>query len=160
MRTIVALIATLAIDAMACHVPPPEQRVPPKELIGRTKNIALAQVVKAEVLRGTEVRYTFNRIKSISGSPAETFTIVGRALVDGELTTFGNHTERLFWSSVGRSTNDTDCQIYPTFVVGGTYLVFLDRPYHVKSFEQIVRTHGDKQSKDKWLQYVEDNVGK
>jgi hypothetical protein len=160
MRIVVALIVILTTEAMGCYLPPPEQNVPAKELISRTKNIVLAQVTKAELLHDVDVQYTFKRVKSISGSSAETFTLVGRRLEGGEVTTFSHHAERAFWSTGGRSTNYEDCQIYPAFAVGGTYLVFLDKPYHIKSFEKIERTQGDKHSRDKWLQFVEDNVGR
>jgi hypothetical protein len=41
-----------------------------------------------------------------------------------------------------------DCRIHPNFEEGRTYLVFLDEPYHPKSFERIAS------DSDKWLQAV------
>jgi hypothetical protein len=156
---ILVLAAVLAADAAACEVTPPEQRVSSKELIARTSNIVLAQVAKAELIADHEVRYTFKRITALSGSSDQIFTLMGSpAIGEHQIGTFDHHADPIFWSKGGRSPNDTDCQIHPAFSVGGTYLLFLDKPYHIKSFEQIIRTHGDKDTKDKWLQYVESNV--
>jgi hypothetical protein len=147
-------------DCLACYVPPPEQHVPPKELMARTQNIVLAQVTSAELVRDYEVLYTFKRITNLSGATKDTFQLLGYpAIWEGENSNFNHHFDPAFWSDTrGRTPNDTDCQIHPSFSVGGTYLLFLDKPYHVKSFEIIIRTNGDKSTKDKWLQYVENNV--
>ncbi len=53
-----------------------------------------------------------------------------------------------------RLDNEQDCEIHPSFAVGQTYLMFIDKPYHRKSFELIMRTNGNSLTQDKWLQYV------
>jgi hypothetical protein len=161
MKSIGLLVGALLIsDALACYLPPPEQYVPPKELIKRTRNIVLAEVTKAEVVKDFEVLYTFKTLEVLSGAVAETFLFRGHpAIWDGDTSNFNHHFDPLFWENMaGRTPNYTDCQIYPGFSVGGTYLLFLDKPYHIKSFELIIRIHGDRSIKDKWLQYVQANV--
>ena len=155
------MFSILFSNCFACEVPPSEQRTPPDELIARTKNIALAKVVKAEISGGNEVLYTFETIKQLAGKTKEHFQILGYpAIWEGDNRGFNNHFDKDFWSEPGgRVSNDTDCQIHPTFSVGGTYLLFLDQPYHAKSFEIIIRTHGDATIRDKWLQYVERRTG-
>ena len=148
-----------ATSALACYVPPVEQRVPPKELIARSKNIVLAQAIKAEILGGREILYTFKKIRSLAGRQEATFTLKSYvAPWEEPNTTFNHHSDPEFWEQGGRSPNDVDCKIHPSFSVGSKYLLFLDQPYHIKSFELIIRTDGDKKMQDKWLQFVEENV--
>lgn len=152
----------MSSSSLACYRPPREQYTPPDELISRTNVIALAKVVRAEVGEdGFEILYTFQTIKRLKGQVNEQFQILGYPAVwEGENRRFNNHFDASFWeNSGGRVQNDTDCKIHPAFSVGGTYLVFLDQPYHVKSFEIVIRTHGDASKKDKWLQHVENRTG-
>ena len=160
MRTLIVLaLAGCATAAVACYTPPAEQRVSPGDLIARTKNIVLAEVTKAELIRGREVLYTFRRIRTLAGRPEEAFVLAGNAAIwEGNSRTFNHHTDSAFWEGQGRTPNDSDCKIHPSFAVGGTYLLFLDEPYHVKGFELIMRTGGDKETKDKWLQFVESSL--
>jgi len=148
-----------ATSALACYVPPVEQRVSPKELIARSKNIVLAQAIKAEIVGDQEILYTFKKIRSLAGRQEATFTL--RSYIspwEEPNTTFNHHSAPEFWEQGGRSPNDVDCKIHPSFSVGSKYLLFLDQPYHIKSFELIIRTDGDKKMQDKWLQFVEENV--
>jgi len=159
-RLVVLLVMGVAVafPALGCEVQPPEQYTPPDDLISRTNNIVLAKVVGAEMQSdGYSVLYTFQIVERLKGQIADRFQISGYPSIwEGENRRFNDHSDKEFWlNSGGRSANDTDCQIHPTFSVGGIYLVFIDRPYHVKSFEIIIRTHGDK---DKWLQYVESHI--
>jgi len=156
--TIISLI--LSFQALSCEVPPREQHVNALELIERTQRIALAIVTSASADKNRYgVSYGFEKIRAIKGEVSSSFTIEGYLLYEGGMRTFDNHFDEVFWSSSwGREFNDTACEIHPAFSVGSTYLVFLDMPFHSKSFEQIIRTHGDSQTKDKWLQYVEQQV--
>ncbi len=157
---ILLALALCAADAAACFAPPAEQRVSAAELIARTENIVLAEVTKAELINGGEVLYTFRRIKALAGRAEETLTLIGHAAIwEGSAETFNNHTDPVFWDGRGRTPASTDCRIHPSFAVGRTYLLFLDEPFHVKSFELIVRTGGGEATKDKWLQYVEGSLG-
>ena len=161
MRTLIFFALTVcATDAAACYTPPAEQHVSPDDLIARTKNIVLAAVTSAQLTHGGEVLYTFRRVKALAGRADETFSLTGQAAIwEGSNETFNNHSDPVFWKGRGRTPNDTDCRIHPSFAVGGTYLLFLDEPYHIKSFELIIRTNGDKETKDKWLQFVEEALG-
>lgn len=161
MRTLEIILCIIAsYNATACFAPPLEQHVSPLELINRTERIVLAKVINASSEKNSyEVLYKFETIKTLKGKVDDTFTIEGHPLYQGGMTNFNNHSDPDFWEgSWGRESNDTDCEIYPTFSVGAIFLIFLDRPYHSKSFENIIRTNGDKNNKDKWLQYVEEQV--
>jgi hypothetical protein len=146
-------------NCMACFAAPAEQRVPVDELIARTPDIVLATVVRAAQVEAGRVVYSFRVTRHVRGHAADEFDIqsdlAGRG---GESRTFAHHTDAAFWENGGgRISNYVDCEIHPNFAVGATYLIFLSEPYHVKSFEQIMRTFGDE--KDKWLSYVEGKTG-
>ena len=156
------LLSLLSLPAFGCFAPPPEQASPPDELIERTQDIVLAEVIGAERPPGAqEVTYTFRTIRVLKGGTSGEFRITGHPVTwDDSNRNFNHHLDEAFWSRRGgRTPHGTDCQIHPDFSVGGTYLVFLDRPYHAKSFEAIPRAHGDPGSRDKWLQYVESRLG-
>lgn len=160
---ITVLILVLWIrPAFGCFSTPQEQVVPDIELVQRTKTIVLAKVMKAELLDedSLKVRYYFRAMKSLKGRSDEEFFIDGTSLAYSDaLTTFDHHHSERFWKpGGGRSWHDTDCVIYPTFTVGGIFLIFLDEPYHRKSFELIIRTHGDHETRDKWLTWVEERT--
>ena len=158
-----AFLAAISFPAWGCFAPPPEQRTDPDELIDRTENIVLAKVIEAKTMANFyDVLYTFETARVLKGHALSRFDLSGYpAIWEGENRRFDDHGDNQFWlPHGGRSSSDTDCQIHPTFSVGGTYLVFLDKPYHVKSFEIIIRTHGDPDTRDKWLQYVESRTGR
>ena len=162
-RILPALLATLSLPAWGCYTPPPEQLTAPEQLIERTERIVLAKVVEAKVTSDSyNILYTFETVRSLKGRVPNRFELPGYpAIWEGDNRRFNDHTDDRFWvAHGGRSSNDTDCQIHPSFSVGGTYLVFLDKPYHVKSFEIIIRTHGGPDKQDKWLQYVERRAGR
>ena len=155
-------LLAFSFPAFACFVAPSEQRTSPDDLIDRTKEIVLAKVIAAETQSDSYgVTYTFQAVRYLKGQGGDRFQISGYPSIwEGDNQRFDDHKDTVFWSNNrGRSPNDTDCEIHPTFSVGGTYLVFLDQPYHVKSFELIIRTHGDDDTRDKWLQYVESHTG-
>ncbi|HEB26702.1 MAG TPA: hypothetical protein ENI05_02845 [Porticoccus sp.] len=157
---VIILCIIVSSNATACFAPPLEQHVRPLELISRTERIVLAKVINASSEKNSyEVLYKFETIKTLKGKVRDTFTIEGHPLYQGGMTNFNNHSDPDFWEeSWGRESNDADCEIYPSFSVGAIFLIFLDRPYHSKSFENIILTNGDKNIKDKWLQYVEEQV--
>lgn len=150
-----------ASSGSACEVPPAEQHSPPEELIGRAKNVVLAQAIKAELSGPGEVLYTLQNTRSLTGSIPHTFEIVGSpAIWEGSNRNFANHFQIEFWlNQSGRVSYDSDCQVHPSFNVGGTYLISMDKPYHRKSFELIIRSGGRPETRDKWLQYVESRTG-
>lgn len=159
MRLTTALMLFLTVhECLACIATPVAQYTPPDELITRTENIALAEVVRADAAsNGWDVLYTFKTVKQLKGDAKPAFQILGRANF-GDMSNwrFNEHFDEDFWDDrAGREFHDTACRIRPGFTVGGTYLVFLDKPYHSKSFEMILMTEGAADKKDKWLQYVE-----
>jgi hypothetical protein len=160
-RFFAILLFLSPFSVFACFAPPAQQLVPPDELIARTQNIVLAKAIKGEATEDAyNVSYTFRTIKVLKGNALDTFEIMGRpAIFDGWNDNFDHHFGEDFWSaSAGRLSNEPDCKIHPMFSVGGTYLMFLDQPYHRKSFEIILRTEGKADVRDKWLQYVESRV--
>jgi len=55
-----------------------------------------------------------------------------------------------------RGTKNSHFGIYlPATGIGLTYLIFFNHPYHNKSFELIIRTHGSSLEKEKWLEFIE-----
>jgi hypothetical protein len=160
-KFLAALLLVAPFPGFACYVPPAQQRVPPDELIARTQNIVLAKAISAETTGDAYfVSYTLRTIRVLKGSASDTFQLTGYpAILEGSNENFDHHFDENFWStSAGRLSNHSDCEIYPEFSVGGTYLIFLDQPYHRKSFEIILRTEGKADVRDKWLQYVESRV--
>jgi hypothetical protein len=158
----ITFVTLLSIsELLSCSDTPPEQIVPASELIKRTKTIVLAKVTSAKIGKDSHtVIYTFKTIEALKGAPQKTFTISGFPMMwEGELTDFDHHNNKEFWKNFGgRSDHDTDCEIHPSFSVGATFLIFLEPPYHKKSFELVIRTHGDKQTRDKWLSWVEAQI--
>lgn len=162
MRLVGMLLLLLATqEALACVMTPSEQETPPDELIARTGNIFLARAVRADAASDRwHVLYTFKVERTLKGKPQAAFQILGEPLF-GEMSVhrFNEHTDAAFWDDQGgREYHDTSCKIRPEFAVGNTYLIFLDKPYHNKSFEQILFTGEDGRQKDQWLRYVEERV--
>lgn len=156
-------IAFLGIssNAWACLFTPHEQTTPAEDLISRTTDIALAKVVRADASSDPwRVLYTLRTERSVKGHPPRAFQLLGERLL-GDVSTerFDEHRAPGFWTEYGgREHHDTSCKIQPSFIVGATYLVFLDAPYHNKSFEEIYFEGDEKSEKDKWLKYVEDKI--
>ena len=162
MRNIYLLVLLgLASNAWGCMVTPPEQTTDPDELISRTKNIVLAKVVRADAGSSPwRVLYTLKTERTYKGNPPRAFQILGKRLLGPvSIETFDDHRDPAFWTKYGgRESHDTSCAIRPAFIVGATYLVFIDSPYHNKSFEEIYYTGDDHSEKDRWLDYVESTI--
>lgn len=140
-------------------MPRTEQFVANDKLISRTQNIILAQVVKAELKDDDRVLYTFKTVRRLKGQTSDTFALEGSNLSVGDLADFNSHFAPQFWMQArGRTSSFEDCEIHPAFSVRSIYLVFQDKPYHIRSFELITRSEGDHKTKDKCLQYVERSV--
>lgn len=153
--------AVLRSNATACFSTPAEQIVSPETLFVRTKQIVLAHVVKAVAdLKSGNVTYSFVVDQAVKGENPKAFTIVGGSLSYPEdLTTFDHHRSERFWKEdAGRCQHDTDCVIHPAFAVGDTYLIFVDSPYHRKSFERIAMLGKEAATRDRWLAWVENKV--
>lgn len=138
--------------ASACLSAPSEQTVPYPELIGRTANIVLARAERAELLPDRSVRYLFRTVEVLKGKPRRAFTLTLDSSwithVRGLDTDFDKHRDGRFWDRrESRQWNAPDCKMAPNFMIGRQYLLFVDKPYHRKSFEQV--TDPDR---DRWLQ--------
>jgi len=150
-----------SVIALACFATPQEQVVPAEDLVKRTARIALAKVVEARLDPDSgQVVYSFTTEQAIKGAPDKSFSITGYPLeAEVDLLTFDHHRSEEFWEGGrGRCYHDTDCQIHPAFAVGSTYLIFLDKPYHQKSFEWIQMFGTEPEKRDKWLSWVEKTV--
>ena len=107
------------------------------------------------------VRYKFKSIETLIGPNPEIFDVVGTAPREAEeLSDFDGHAAPNFWSQpAGRAAWYPDCQFYPSFAVGQTYLMFLDKPYGGRSFE-LIRVPPVGVSRDRWLHHVREQIRK
>ncbi len=152
------LITLLActVQSLACTAPPPVQYQKASQLIARTKHIVLAKAENAQCINEYDVSYRFKRVENLKGKTKVNFHFLG---ITDDLKynhSFNNHTDSEFWKEAGRLYTSSDCHIYPSFTLGSTYLLFLDKPYHVKGFEKIENVRG--KNKDKWLSYVQNKT--
>jgi hypothetical protein len=156
------LLALDAASSQACRAPPPGQLIAADEQVRQAQDVAVGQVIGATPLGDEEVEYRFLVLDQLAGPARKTFTIMGRAAErGGKDSTFGDHTDFAFWTrGGGRVMNGADCVIHPGFVVGASYLVFLDSPAAWRSFEKIDMVNGTVNGEDKWLAYVKDQLGK
>ena len=99
------------------------------------------------------IKYTFEALEILKGGKHSKFEILGYSGLKGD-ESYESHTNDLFWKKMGGRTSNhfASCVTMPNFDIGYNYLVFVDKPYHRKSFELIV------DEEDKWLQYVRDKV--
>ena len=162
-----SILFLLPSTVLACYATPKEQMVPADELIKRTESIVLARVVAAN-LESTDgrnrvfhtVNYEFELIEVVKGESKEKFSLNGRPLMNGQdATSFSNHKDERFWdTSEGRVFRTMSCTITPSFAVGSSYLLFLDKPYHQKSFELVNAHKPYLIVTDKWLEYVKSKI--
>lgn len=155
-RIALAAMTMIFFDARACVIPPAAQHAPIDELIASADAIVLAKPTGAVRLSPYRVAYTLEAVSMVSGEAMSRFEIIGRprdrrnkGLAEWN---FEDHTAKVFWEDdwAGRVFNFPDCKLYPSFAIGGTYLVFLGNVPHVKGFERI-----HDLSKDQWLKYVQ-----
>jgi len=151
------------------------------EQIARASDVSVARVVNAVPLQDDFVEYHFVVLERLAGTGGNTFTVTGSARASrhdddsaatpllqwaaikgaSNETSFDNHTDPAFWKrGGGRVMNGADCAIYPDFVIGGTYLVFLDTPWTWRSFEKIGPLNGVTGKGDQWLAYVKAGLEK
>src|SRR5262249_27658089 len=140
--------------ASACLGAPSGQTVPYPELIGRTANIVLARAERAELLPDQSVRYLFRTVEVLKGKPRRTFTLTFDSswitYVGGLDTDFDKHRDGRFWDRrEARQGNAPDCKMAPHFMIGRQNILFVDEPYHWKSFEKIIDS-----ANDRWVQAV------
>ncbi len=149
-----ALVALAApVAAAACEAPPPEHTLATEDLVARAETIVLARSVEllGETpedpgrLWGRTMR--FETVEVLKGEAGAEFTAPVGALAEDDHD-FDGHRDPMFWDGVTLNANDTDCEIYPVYKIGATYLVFLD-VQHRRGYEQIAR------SDDLWLGLVQ-----
>ncbi len=152
MKTVILNLFFLLFSSVAlcCFTPKPEQVSLPEELVSRVRQIYLAEVIE----RDPKGFVQFKVIETLKGKKKSSFRLEG-ALSESESdsgTDFYKHTREDFWTkSGGRMQIEPSCQITPSFSVGKKYLVFVDKPYHLKSFELISSVDSDA-----WLKKVRD----
>ncbi len=155
------ILLAFAEQAFACIAPRPIQYQKASQLIARTQHIVLAKVEYAQCVNEYDVSYRFTRVENLKGKNKANFQLLG---ITDDLQydhSFNHHTDDEFWQQTGgRGYTSSDCQIYPSFTIGSTYLLFLDKPYHYKSFEKIDNSSVSNKSKnkDKWLSYVKHKI--
>lgn len=169
------LSALVAQNSWACRTPPEQQLISVNEQVKLASDVSIAQVTSATPLEGRLVEYRFVVLRRLAGQVEGSFTVTGRAAASrgkhsgyyspvlarpgtaggGNDTSSDHHADPSFWRrGGGRVMNGGDCRIYPDFVVGGTYLVFLNSPWTWRSFEKIDLVNGAIDDEDKWLAYV------
>lgn len=145
-----------AAPASACWRPPPPQLMGVQEQVALATDVALAEVVSAVPGEMGAVDYTFAVRERLAGPARPLFTVTGSPHRDGDVETdFDHHTDPAFWRrGGGRTMNDSDCVIHPSFEMGATYLVFAAPPYTRRSFERIDAAAGRPGPDDRWLAWV------
>lgn len=171
MRSLVLLLSVLMTqNTWACWKPPEQQLISVDEQIMAATDVSVAEVISATPVEGRDIEYRFRVRQRLAGADRGSFTVMGRSIgkhwsdfttasssaAGGDQdTTFDHHTNPAFWKrGGGRVMNEGDCRIYPSFVVGATYLVFLGAPVTWRSFEKIEAVNGRITDDDKWLAYV------
>lgn len=145
----------------ACYSPPSEYLIGPEDLIKKTEKIYYAEAIAKD----EKFNYEFKVIEDLRNSPdAEGLVTkimiflkikkptVFKSMVGSTFKlqgfdrpykneNFENHSNEIFnrWS-VGRAEIAPDCELAPTFQVGKKYLIFFDKPFTFKSFEEISST--------------------
>lgn len=134
--------------ALCCFAPKPEQVSVPEELVSRVRRIYLAEAVE----RDSKGFIQFKVIETLKGKQKSSFSIEGVLSESESGADFDRHLREDFWTkSGGRMQIEASCQITPSFSVGKKYLVFADKPYHLKSFELIASVDADA-----WLKKVKE----
>jgi hypothetical protein len=162
MRSLVfALLALHAAASQACRAPPTQQLIGVDEQLGQATNVVVGQVIGATPLGGQSVEYRFLVLEQLAGPPQKVVTVMGNTAAPYDKdTSFDSHRDFAFWArGGGRTMNGADCVIHPSFVLGNTYLVFLDSTPTWRSFEKLDMFDSIVNHDDKWLAYVKAWLG-
>ncbi len=164
LTVLATIFSVLPLAALACMVPPGGLTVHHTELVERTDTIVWAKAVggsgkKAKIWRDPYELMLFETIEVLKGRVPARFTLpngfdlAGADESDGfpgvsEETDFNGHRDLSFWDkSIARQWNSADCQMYPTFSEGSSYLLFLGDA-HWRGYEQV------ETEEDLWLTAV------
>ena len=128
------------------------------EQIAGAVNIAVVQVLGATPTGDGRLNYEFLVQKRLAGMDRRSFALMEAEPVRGlaQESSFDNHEDPAFWArGGGRLMNYMDCQLYPAYVVGNSYLLFWGSPQTRRSAEKIETVGMSFNRRDKWLLYVE-----
>ncbi len=153
---IVLLCACTIHDASACYRPPPQLLIGVDEQLMQARDVTVATVVGATSFGGSAVEYRFVVRQRLAGADQASFTLMGlTASGNHKDSSFEHHTAPAFWKhGGGRTINESDCVVSPSFVLGESYLVFQNSPVTWRSFEKIETIDGNIDENDQWLMYV------
>ena len=155
------LLALAAPASQACRATPVRQLIAPDVQVRLATDVALGQVISATPLGGEQVEYRFLALEQLAGPARKVFTVIGSPDRYGKDSAFDGHADSAFWTRAGgRVMHGTDCVIHPSFVVGNSYLVFIDASPTQRSYEKIDMVGDAVNQDDKWLIYVRDQLGK
>lgn len=145
----------------ACRAPPAAQVPSADQQLAGARDVSVARVVRATPLEGRGMSYDFEVLRRLSGPERREFSIRGSAPPPGHrpIVTDDHDDPRFLQPGGGRLVNEPDCVLRPHFTVGEAYLVFLDQPAGWRSFEHIASTNRHYDANDRWLLYVEANLG-
>lgn len=139
----IILISILIVGrAFACYSVSDELKPSAEQLVGKSKNIFLAEVTNISSamknIKGSKTFYSFKIIEVLKGSSKSTIQIAASYAENIE-SDFDMHKKKEFWTdnSFGRVNITPACEILPSFSIGKRYLLFPDEPFTFKSFELI-----------------------
>ena len=145
-RSLIALLCAFTLhDASACYSPLPQQLISVDEQIARARDVTVAMAVSATPAGTSAVEYRFVVQQRLAGEQQDSFTLMGgTASGNHKDTSFDHHTAPVFWKhGGGRTINESDCIIAPSFVLGESYLVFPGFAGNVAQLRED-RDHGRK----------------
>lgn len=163
LRSLALLLCVFsAQNAWACRKAPEQQLIGVDEQILAATDVSVAEVISATPVEGRVVEYRFRVLQRLAGYDRKEFTMTGSAPPrEAVETSFDNHAAPAFWKrGGGRLVNESDCRIYPSFVVGSRYLMFLGSPFTWRSAEKIEAVDWPVTSSDAWLAYVKAGLDK
>ncbi len=157
MRTALSVIVLMVVivgmskPVHACVVPDPQTVQHHVQLVDRTRSIVLAKAIGAESVGDKTTVYRFVALEILKGDVDQKFSLRVKYRYSPYQTQddFDGHSAAEFWDkTIGRITIAPDCNIYPAFIEGNTYLLFLTEPFHVRGFERI------RVESDLWLKAI------
>jgi hypothetical protein len=155
MKSIASLLASCSILlsnlTFACTGIPIPQTHTHEQLVKRTDNIVLARASQPQPVNGDLHVVKFYVTDVLKGSPENSFDLTGLvADQNNGNTDYNKHNDLKFWaySNTGNFKRLNNCNIYGYFKAGEQYLIFIDPPFHPRSFELVSSTE------DAWYQEV------
>ncbi len=154
----------LARPTLACTVPPQDLTTHHSHLVEQTQVIVLARVIGGtdqatfDTLGTTPFQglsrgrlAEFETVEVLRGAAPDRFSLSTGTLADIDYDTngdFNGHRDAVFWDKrTTRQWNGPDCAMHPSFILGRTYLLFVDHP-HWRAYEEI------REPDDLWLTAV------